>query len=864
MARKTVDELIREARETGAMRLDLRARKLTELPAEIGQLTGLQQLSLHSNHLTELPAEIGQLAGLQKLDLQGTHLTELPAEIGQLAELQELSLHGTRLTELPAEVGHLTGLQTLYLSGNQLTELPAEIGQLTVLQELHLRSNQLTELPADIGQLTGLRTLVISHNQLTELPAEIGQLTGLQELRITGNKLTELPTVIGRLAGLQVLYLGINGLATIPVEIGQLTELKYLSFHGNKLTKLPAEIQNLTELKTLYLHGNDALGIPPEVLGPAWQRVSTANPAANPAGILDYYFNSRTEASSPLLEAKLLILGQGEVGKTSLVKQLAHGTFDPGEAKTDGIEIEPWQRPGKDDQEIRVNIWDFGGQEIMHATHQFFLTKRSLYVVVLSARKGENENNIFYWLRIIESYGGGSPVLVVTNKCEGTNKLDLDERRLRKDYPSIQGFFETSCKVGKGIDELKAAIDEQIGSLGHVYDRVPNSFLETKADLEEQTGRTDFLEVREYRGICKEHGVEDAEEQNRLLRFLHDLGGVLHFDDQGSLYRLDETKILNPRWVTNGVYRILNDPELTEKGGALDVRDIDRILTRKAGYPKQARLFILGMMKKFELCYLGYQKPERYLVPELLPKSEPELNINNSDALRFEYHYELLPDGVLPRFIVRMHPHLEEELVWKRGAVLVIDGNEALVRADIQTGRVFVSVYGDPGGRRRALTAIRAEFRAIHQTIPGLQGEERVPLPKEPGRTVSYQHLLRLEELGSREFLPEGAENMCAVSELLDGIETPEDRMERQIDPFLSQIADALMRHVEEQRARSPETEQSRELDEAEEVAAAARKGEGNKVVEYLKRGGKKTYREIKDVITGALAGYMTNMTRGT
>ena len=83
---------------------------------------------------------------------------------------------------------------------------------------------------------------------------------------------------------------------------------------------------------------------------------------------------------------KLIILGRGGVGKTSLVNRLVHGTFDPASAKTQGIQITQWP-VSVDDETVRLHVWDFGGQEIMHATHQFFLTERSLYFVVLSGRE---------------------------------------------------------------------------------------------------------------------------------------------------------------------------------------------------------------------------------------------------------------------------------------------------------------------------------------------------------------------------------------------------------------------------------------------------------------------------------------------
>ena len=58
-----------------------------------------------------------------------------------------------------------------------------------------------------------------------------------------------------------------------------------------------------------------------------------------------------------------------------------------------------------------LNIWDFGGQEIMHSTHQFFFTKRTVYILVVNARQNENKDKTEKWLKRIESFGGDSPVI---------------------------------------------------------------------------------------------------------------------------------------------------------------------------------------------------------------------------------------------------------------------------------------------------------------------------------------------------------------------------------------------------------------------------------------------------------------------
>ena len=671
-----------------------------------------------------------------------------------------------------------TGQTELNLNGDQLTSLPAEIGQLKNLTELNLLNNNLTSLPAEIGQLKNLRVLDLGFNYQISLPAEIGQLKNLIKLVLYYNNLTSLPAEIGQLKNLRVLDLYDNKLTSLSAEIGQLKNLTVLRLDSNNLTTLPAEIGQLKNLTTLYLHGNDGLGIPPEVLGP---RMGESGEPARAGDILDYYFRQRKEARRELREAKVLLVGQGGVGKTSLVKRLIDNKYDPGEQKTDGINIRDWgvagkRRKGKKAGRIKLNVWDFGGQEIMHATHQFFLTKRSLYVLVLDARKGENECNIHYWLKIIQSFGGESPVLVVTNQCD-QDILELNENRLMKDYaPNIKGFFSTSCKSGKGVEELGAAIEKEINELAHVYDVLPKSYFDIKQKLERLAESKNFIDIEDYRGLCGEHGVGKKKEQDLLLRFLHDLGNVLNFGDPEDPYQLRDTNILNPEWVTEGVYKILNNKDLKEQGrdqGVLREENIGTILEDTQRYPKDRHEFIVDMMRKFELCFdFPDGDGKRVLIPELLGKNEPNIEWDQDDSLNFEYHYSVLPGGLMCRFIVRMHSKVTKHHVyWRSGVQLQIGENMALVRGDTDKGKVYISVAGAEEGRRDALSVIREELKAIHATVPRLDVKEKVPLADEEGVVVDYEHLVRLEEAGQADYWPEGAGKSYNVKELLGGVD---------------------------------------------------------------------------------------------
>jgi internalin A len=729
------------------------------------------------DHIADFRIEEARRTWATTLDLSGLALTELSGSIGRLTQLETLNLSRNKLTTLPAAIGDLPNLRRLRLDVNKLVDVPQVIFQIPTLEELSLSRNKITTLPGDVGKLNNLQTLELYVNSLSFLPESIGLLAALEVLSLGRNHLRFLPEAIGSLAKLGMLHLYNNELSALPECLGNLSKLYELDVSDNALDRLPNSIRKLTNLKRLNLHGNEALRIPPEIGGPRSE-------LPDPAKILQYYFKSRSEPSRPLNEAKILIVGQGGAGKTSLIKRLVRNEYDPHEGKTEGIDITQWQVPGRPGDgakpaTIRLNIWDFGGQEIMHATHQFFLTKRSLYIVVLDARKGENESNINYWLKIIQSYGGDAPVIVVTNKSEPPNHLALNERRLSLDYaPNLKHFLRISCKAGEGLDALRAAIEEEINTLPHVYDVLPASYFKVKEALALAAKSRNFIDLSDYEALCKENGVTEKTDREILLRFLHDLGTVLNFHDPDSPYALRDTNILNPEWVTGGVYTILNNNPLMQRSGELDIADLASILRDHTCYPPERHRFIVEMMRKFELCFdFPDSGGKRLLVPELLSPNEPDLNWPEEGPLNFQYHYGVLPSGLISRFIVRMHHNLTSRpTYWRSGVVLEIDGCRTLVRADTQAGRIYVSIQGRREGRRRALSVIRDVFKLIHGTVPKLDVKEKVPLPDNPRVVADYLHLVKLEKEGIEEFLPEGADKKYDVQYLLNGIE---DKVQR-------------------------------------------------------------------------------------
>ncbi|MEH2090084.1 COR domain-containing protein, partial [Nostoc sp.] len=682
----------------------------------------------------------------------------------------ELSLHNNQITEIPEALAKLTNLTQLYLSDNEITEIPEAIANLTNLTELSLHNNEITEIPEALAKLTNLTLLTLCDNEITEIPEAIANLTNLTELSLHNNQITEIPEALAKLTNLTQLYLSDNQITKIPEAIAKLTNLTLLDLTDNEITEIPEAIESLPKLETLDLRGNP-LPISPEILGSSDDVGSVEN-------IFNYLRLLRSGEVRPLNEAKLLLIGQSSVGKTSLIERLIRDKYDQNQSQTDGLNVETWnvQVNSKD---IRLNVWDFGGQEIYHATHQFFLTKRSLYLLVCNCRTSEEENRIEYWLKLIESFGGQSPVIIVGNKKD-EQPLDINRKALREKYPNIQDIIETSCQDNIGIDELRNAILQQIANLKEVYDLLPLTWFEVKQQLEAMT--EDFITYNRYIGICYDNKIPEEQNHDQLIDLLHRLGLVLNFRDHPIL---KNTNILKPNWVTEGIYALLSDETLkTKHKGIFTLADLTRILNPER-YPAKRHDYLIGLMKEFELCFALECHPPQFLIAGLLPKDEPDETELDGETLEFQYHYKVLPESIISRFIVITHEKIYNQIYWRSGVMLAYKENNeiyniARIKADPEDKKIFITISGRKETRRSFLGILRDVFHKIHKSLPNLEITEWVPVPKHPNHPpLDYQELLGLESMSESTITIGKLKLKLDLRQLLDGYESLKSRESR-------------------------------------------------------------------------------------
>jgi internalin A len=523
----------------------------------------------------------------------------------------------------------------------------------------------------------------------------------------------------------------------LPDEVGRLRHLQGLFLDENHLHRLPAAISALP-LKSLSLASNVDLGLPESVL------------RRNPKVILRYYFESRGEEGRPLRELKLLLVGRGKAGKTTLIKRLANEEPDPSESETHSIAIRELLLDcpkGK----VKTRVWDFGGQEILHSTHQFFLTERSFYILVLEPRTGLAQRDAEYWLKLIETQGAGSPAIVVLNQSRGRS-WRVDEVKLRRRFPFIVDFISTDALYGDGLEELRRAMVQTVETMRDVWLPFPNRWREIKDAVAGMSNN--FLSYRQYVTLCKKYGEKRPEAQADLAGILHALGLALYF---GNDPRLHDTRVLNPSWVTGGVYAVIRSPSVKQKDGQLTQRGMPRVLReaeqqkviKADDYPTKTHSFILELMRAFQLCYASEEergKPTRYLVPELLPEYEPQMAEAWEQAqVRLRYRYDVLPPGLLPRFIVRTHALSDGAPHWRHGVVLKHADAQALIREETDKELHVFVLGGDDDTRTLLVAMVRRELETLHAEMK-MQPVEELELTGEGERWISVKALRDVEQ----------------------------------------------------------------------------------------------------------------------
>lgn len=750
----------------------------------ISGLKGLKFLNLSSSHIGNI-SFISELKELVFLDLCFLNYGEDDVvDISVLAKLKNLAilnlasisnsdfsflreLRGLTALDLrnnhisdASFLGELKGLTSLTLSGSQIGDC-SSLKELEDLTSLTLRNHHGSDL-SFLGKITALTSLDLSGNQISDC-SFLAELKELTSLYLSDNRISNC-SFLSKLKGLTLLDLGSNKISRIPQWL------------ANSRLAIKADNQHASSCINLY---NNPIEKPPIEI------VRQGN-----AAILNYYAQLAAQGQDRLYEAKMLIVGEGEAGKTTL----AHKITEPMcplphvDDRTRGIGIQTYRFTCRDrnpsessavDRNFHLNIWDFGGQEIYHYTHRFFLSKRSLYVLVADNRKDDTDFN--YWLNIIELFAGNSPLIIVLNE-KGDVQRSLNRADLLSRYPnSIKDILSVNFKTHEEPDAAKAqerlkSIRTLIGeiehcaqNLPHIGEPVPARWVDVRQAIEQD--ERNHITREQFDELCNAQEITNHQDTDTLLGYFHDLGIVLHFDQPF----LRKWVILNPTWATNAVYRIFDDDSIKAKAGRFTRDDCAQIWS-DSQYRHMGDVLI-ELMKNFRLVYeIG--TTGNLVAPQLLPPNTPTYPWDESQTSHMQLRYDaFMPKGIFWQFAVTMYRYIpNHDWVWRNGMVICRDNTWAEVKEDLNLRRISLRFYGPSIAEFRAV--IVDELDSISQAYHRLHYDKMIPCQCSECKGNNQPHFFTFSDLKKRQEQRKKTTIECVkstddvpLSTLLDGFE---------------------------------------------------------------------------------------------
>lgn len=561
---------------------------------------------------------------------------------------------------------------------------------------------------------------------------------------------------------IEILDLRINKIRDIK-PIQALSELRELHLYGNQIREIPFDfLDSLPNLTYINLARNPIKNIPKEIFDKD-QNIITE---------LRVYLGSMKGERAYLHQAKMILIGNGEVGKSSIrIKLLDKKKPLPKkEDRTQGLDIEtytikdlPPAVTGLDKKiDFDLSIWDFGGQGRYREVQQLFCGRKALYIFVTAFGddpKNEDYIGFEYWLSMARAYGYDhkenwqSPIIHVVNKCD-LGKKPVNEGTLVGLFSNIHDFVKISCETLQNFDKLEEVIKLALPKVSKdiFFNQFSKKWFLVKEALH-QRRHENYITLDAYYKICTQNKLNRGE-SDLWLEYLDRMGDLIYFRDNPDLGNFI---VLNPLWVKNCAYQIL-DSTLIQKG-VLEKQYLPYIWKDFTEYEHNN---LMALMIAYKLCYPGVDshKHTSYIVPALLPEKKPAI----PEAF-FKQHYELkfdyspfIPAGTVNKLIVALNQHIYQDLKWKNGCLLhLMDGNNisfAEVIEDWEKNAVFVRLSGNNLHAlynlvRQTLSQLLDELKKI-KILDVLQLETRIKvdddyeLPKtiiKFGKTREYQFL---------------------------------------------------------------------------------------------------------------------------
>ncbi len=682
----------------------------------LSKLTSLTSLHLSNTQLNDINF-LRNLTSLIELNLSRNQLRDINV-LSKLTSLNRLNLSDTQLNDINV-LSNLTSLNTLYLSDNQLNDINV-LSKLTSLTRLNLSNTELNDINF-LRNLTSLIDLDLSQNQLRNINV-LSSLTSLDDLSLENNQLKDI-SALSNLTSLVWLDLENNQLKDISA-LSNLTSLRWLDIKGNQLDDINI-LSNLTSLTFLDVSQNPIKNIPETILNSSAQEI-----------VRWFQENEKKGGKVFLKDVKVLLLGNTNIGKSNLLSYwqqwyVENEIKDEYPKKSDSTHGLVYEELQKDKNAPLLHIWDFGGQEYFHATHQLFFSPDALHILLWS--KGElntriNDEEVFeldYWLRCSEQLSKDeSPIEMVLIENRIDYKDENDKLEFYSHFPDATyvekfniyspheetdstkpPFMLNTCSVSllhqKRLHGMFELLEERIDML-YQKNLHPSKYAEIRDGLEESTKKVWTLTAYKKKFEQKD-GI--------ILQTLHRLGCLLYFHEQ-----LPNKIFTQPKLLLDLIYDDILNEDLQNNKGKL-TNELEVAAKNKDLKLKVSELETL--LSSFKLIFKT--KDDCWYAPQYLPEEAPAwLDLLKQHTFGFPNIIvssdQYLMNSILLDIFQEYGNIIKKDasyLFWQKGLVIEKDGQLLLIEYDRKQMRLLI--YGDQQENNKKLQEEVIEF--ILETI---------------------------------------------------------------------------------------------------------------------------------------------------
>lgn len=755
---------------------------------------------------------------LRRIHLDCSFTTSEPNGEGNIIGIICRNQDGLHNITLPQE---LANLEYLNLSDNpNLTSLFFQ-GSFPKLKHFDCSDSRINYLDFPSG-FKALAYCDASRNEIEEFNFN-GDMPALTFLEISKNKITEL-YFRHKYDELKYLYCIDNHLGALRFKY-PMPELDVLDLRKNNLHDLPENLYLFDSLSELYLDQNPLTKISQNIVGQGEHHNSAEE-------VIAYLEGIKKSDIKYLREAKMVLVGNGEVGKSSIrIKLIDENAPLPKKVeRTPGLdistytinEIMPMSMEEEVPESFDLNIWDFGGQGKYREIQQLFCSPKTLYLFVTACDDEPTKEDYVgfeYWMSMVNAYSyeedgeQPSPVIHVVNKIDIKEKL-INQKDLIEIFPNIGGFVKVSCEKLTNFQTLRDTIRDILPDVNRQIFNEPftENWLNVKALLQSRQNEN-HIEYNEFLDICNQNDLSNKEAQ-AWIKVLDRIGSVIYF---GKDPDLKDWVILNPIWVKEALYLALDAPIINN--ATITANLFPYIWQNKSAEEHQK---LIALMCACKLCYKKENSKGEleYIVPSLL-KSEPPNLPDHLTTPNYEVKFTFdpfIPAGTVNKLMVNLHKRIFNDLKWKNNVIFFEPQSNAYAHISENWEEKCVDVQLFGNDVMSIYNLVHSNLKEINTNLKNSRFIQKLDFEVTAMYKEDWFDLKTLKAFGANElsFLwnkqghptnNDNSDNMEKIKDLIGNA-----RLEKAIDLLLQQVPEEFKNEVRGHKSRLAELKKNERI----------------------------------------------------